>query len=150
MHSARKVFATSMIAAAGAVAAALMLSATASAEPIPAPPAPAPAMPNMPFLNQLAGLPAAAPQLIQGLASAFTGGGAAPTLPRPVTPAPHRHRVGQAAAGRRRAAAALPAAAAAAAAPMAGAAGPDRPPRSGLADARAGTPLARLPGDLPR
>src|SRR5690349_4582336 len=88
----RKAFAASMIAGAGAVATALMLSPAAAAEPIPAPPAPvpAPAAPNLPFVNQLASLPAAAPQLIQGLASAFTGGGtAASTLPvDPITPAP--------------------------------------------------------------
>jgi len=79
-----------MIAGAGAVATALMLSPAATAEPIPAPPAPAPAVPNLPFVNQLAGLPAAAPQLIQGLASAFTGGGASTsTLPvDPITSAP--------------------------------------------------------------
>jgi len=79
-----------MIAGAGAVATALMLSPTAVAEPAPpAPaPAPAPAMPNIPFMNQLAGLPAAAPGLIQGLASAFTGGGGQSTLPvDPITPA---------------------------------------------------------------
>jgi hypothetical protein len=74
-----------MIAGAGAVTA-LMLSPTAVAEPAPAP-APAPAMPNIPFMNQLAGLPAAAPGLIQGLASAFTGGGGQSTLPvDPITP----------------------------------------------------------------
>ncbi len=78
-----------MIAGAGAVATALMLSPTAVAEPAPLPPAPAPApaMPNIPFMNQLAGLPAAAPGLIQGLASAFTGGGGQSTLPvDPITP----------------------------------------------------------------
>lgn len=84
----RKAFAASVIAGAGAVATALMLSPSAAAEPAPpAPPAPAPAMPNIPFMNQLAGLPAAAPGLIQGLASAFTGGGGQSTLPvDPITP----------------------------------------------------------------
>jgi hypothetical protein len=71
-----------MIAGAGAIATALVLSPAALAEPAPVPPpAPAPAMPNIPFMNQLAGLPAVAPQLIQGLASAFTGGGGQSTLP---------------------------------------------------------------------
>jgi hypothetical protein len=78
-----------MIAGAGAVATALLLSPSAVAEPAPPAPAPAPAMPNLPFMNQLAGLPAAAPQLIQGLASAFTGGGGQSTLPiDPISPAP--------------------------------------------------------------
>lgn len=76
-----------MIAGAGAVATALMLSPTAAAEPAPPPPAPAPALPNIPFMNQLAGIPAAAPQLIQGLASALTGGGGQSTLPvDPIVP----------------------------------------------------------------
>lgn len=77
-----------MIAGAGAVATALMLSPTAMAEPAPLPPvpAPAPAVPNLPFVNQLAGLPAAAPQLIQGLASAFTGGGQSTVPVDPITP----------------------------------------------------------------
>ncbi|MGB5112743.1 MAG: hypothetical protein WBO08_14475 [Mycobacterium sp.] len=86
MSPARKAFAASMIAGAGAVATALLLSPSAVAEPAPPP---APAMPNLPFVNQLAGLPAAAPQLIQGLASAFTGGGGQSTLPvDPISPAP--------------------------------------------------------------
>ncbi|MGK2903157.1 MAG: hypothetical protein ACSLE7_09855 [Mycobacterium sp.] len=75
-----------MIAGAGAVATAMLLSPSAGAEPAPPPP---PALPNLPFVNQLAGLPAAAPQLIQGLASAFTGGGGQSTLPvDPISPAP--------------------------------------------------------------
>ena len=68
MHFARKALATSVIAAACAVPGALLLSATASADPVPAP---APAMPNIPFLNALT--PGNAPQMLQGLASAFTG-----------------------------------------------------------------------------
>lgn len=81
-----------MIAGAGAVATALMLSPVAAAEPAPPPPVPAPAAPAapaMPFANQLAGLGGAAPQLIQGIASALTGGGGQSTLPvDPITPAP--------------------------------------------------------------
>jgi len=72
MHFARKALATSVIAAACAVPGALLLSATASADPVPAP---APAMPNIPFLSSL---PGSAPQMLQGLASAFTGTAAAP------------------------------------------------------------------------
>ena len=67
MHFARKALASSVIAAACAVPAALLLSATASADPVPA----VPAMPNIPFLNGIS--PATAPQMLQGLASAFTG-----------------------------------------------------------------------------
>ncbi|MCV7068619.1 hypothetical protein H7H51_28165, partial [Mycolicibacterium farcinogenes] len=67
-----KALATSMIAAAGAVPVALALSASANAEPVP--PAPAiPGAPNLPIVNQLAGVPAAAPQLLQGVSSALTG-----------------------------------------------------------------------------
>ncbi|WP_308206382.1 hypothetical protein [Mycobacterium yunnanensis] len=61
--------------------AALLLSATASADPIPAP---APAMPNIPFLSSL---PGSAPQMLQGLASAFTGTGAPAAAPA-ASPAP--------------------------------------------------------------
>lgn len=136
---ARKAFAASMIAGAGAVATALMLSPSAVAEP--APPPPAPAMPNIPFMNQLAGLPAAAPQLIQGLASAFTGGGGQSTLPiDPISPAP----VASASLNLPQApgaAAALPAAAAAAPAM----AGVQNLMPEGLASLiPAGTPLAGL------
>lgn len=63
----RKIFATSMIAAACALPGALLFSSTASADPAPAPVVPG--MPNMPFLSALS--PASAPALLQGLASAF-------------------------------------------------------------------------------
>jgi len=82
MHFARKALATSVIAAACAVPGALLLSATASADPIPAP---APAMPNIPFLSSL---PGSAPQMLQGLASAFTGAGGAPAAAPAAAPAP--------------------------------------------------------------
>ncbi len=82
MHLARKMFATSMIAAAGAVAGALALSAPAAADPAPMP---LPPMPNLPVLQQFLN-PATAPQLLQGLASAFQGT-AAPTAAA-VAPAP--------------------------------------------------------------
>nr|WP_090339393.1 hypothetical protein [Mycolicibacterium malmesburyense]CRL67678.1 hypothetical protein CPGR_00542 [Mycolicibacterium malmesburyense] len=67
MHSTGKLFATTMIAAAGAVSAALALSATASAQP--AAPAPAPSVPGLPLIQQLASNPAAATQLMQGVTS---------------------------------------------------------------------------------
>ena len=76
MHFARKLFATSMIAAASTIGAALALSAPAVAEPAPAP-APAPAMPAIPGLQNFLN-PANAPMMLQGLASALSGGGAAP------------------------------------------------------------------------
>ena len=67
MHSTRKLFATTMIAAAGAVTAALAFSGTAAAQP--AAPAPAPGLPGLPFIQQLASNPAAASQLMQGFTS---------------------------------------------------------------------------------
>lgn len=81
MHFARKAFATSVIAAACAVPGALLLSATASADPVPA----VPAMPNIPFLNGIS--PATAPQMLQGLASAFTGSAATPVAAPAAAPA---------------------------------------------------------------
>ncbi|MGB3231799.1 MAG: hypothetical protein WBB57_13640, partial [Mycobacterium sp.] len=59
MHRTGKLFATTMIAAAGAVSAALALSTSAAAQPAPAP-APAPEVPGLPFLQQLASNPNAA------------------------------------------------------------------------------------------
>ncbi|CRZ18228.1 hypothetical protein [Mycolicibacterium neworleansense] len=77
-----KALSTSMIAAAGAVPVALALSATANAEPVA--PAPAiPGAPNLPIVNQLANVPAAAPQLLQGVSSALTGAPAAAPAPAP-------------------------------------------------------------------
>ena len=67
MHRTGKLFATTMIAAAGAVSAALALSATAAAQP--AAPAPTPGVPGLPFIQQLAANPAAATQLMQGFTS---------------------------------------------------------------------------------
>lgn len=82
----RKMLATSMITAAGATGIALALSATAAADPVA--PAPVPAVPGLPFLQQLASNPAAATQLVQGLASVFTGAQtAAPFLPATPQPA---------------------------------------------------------------
>jgi hypothetical protein len=66
MHTARKLFATSMIASAGALGAALALSAPAIAEPAPAPPA-IPSVPGLSFLD-----PANAPLLLQGLSTTFS------------------------------------------------------------------------------
>ncbi|MGV0793434.1 hypothetical protein [Mycolicibacterium sp. XJ1819] len=82
MHSTGKLFATTMIAAAGAVSAALALSATAGAQPAPTPPAPA--VPGLPFLQQLAN-PAAATQLMQGVTTLL---GSAQTPAAPATPPP--------------------------------------------------------------
>lgn len=78
MEFTRKLFATSMIVAGGAISVALALSPAAAAQPAPAPVPPA--VPGMPMMNQLAN----APQLLQGLASALTG----TATPAPVTPAP--------------------------------------------------------------
>jgi hypothetical protein len=122
MRFTRKVFATSVIAAACAVPGALLLSATAAADPVPAP---APAMPNIPFLNSIN--PAMAPQLLQGLASAFTGGAATPAAAPAAAPAPAatasvtlpQAPAAAAAPAASPLAAALPAAAAPAAAPAA-------------------------------
>jgi len=88
MPLARKLFATSLIAAACTVPGALLFTPTASAEPAP-PPAPIlPALPNWPFLTGLS--PANAPALIQSLATAFTGAPAAvaPAAPAPAAAAP--------------------------------------------------------------
>ncbi|MDZ4236434.1 MAG: hypothetical protein U1C73_22375, partial [Dietzia sp.] len=89
MHRTGKLFATTMIAAAGAVSAALALSTSAAAQPAPAPaPVPAPEVPGLPFLQQLAANPAAATQLMQTFATVM--GNAAPTAATaataPVTP----------------------------------------------------------------
>lgn len=81
MHFARKALATSVIAASCAIPGALLLSATASADPLPAPAPALPAMPNIPFLSALT--PGNAPQLLQGLASAFTGTAATPAAAAP-------------------------------------------------------------------
>src|SRR6478735_5712801 len=83
MPLARKLFATSLIAAACTVPGALLFSATASAEPAPAPAPILPGLPNLPFLSGLS--PANAPALIQSLATAFTG---APAAVAPAAPAP--------------------------------------------------------------
>jgi hypothetical protein len=77
MYFTRKTLATSMIAAAGATGVALALSTTAAAEPA-APAPPAPSVPGLPFLQQLASNPAAASQLMQGLASVLGGAQATP------------------------------------------------------------------------
>jgi hypothetical protein len=80
-----KALSTSMIAAAGAVPVALALSATAAADPAPAP---APAVPNLPIVNELASVPALAPQLLQGVTSTLTGGApAAAPAPAPAATA---------------------------------------------------------------
>ena len=85
MHSTRKLFATTMIAAAGAVTAALALSATAAAQP--AAPAPTPGVPGLPFIQQLASNPAAATQLMQGFTSLMNTT-ATPAAATPATPPP--------------------------------------------------------------
>lgn len=86
MHRTRKLFATTMIAAAGAVSAAVAFSATAVAQPAPAP-APAPEIPGLPMLQQLAANPAAAAQLMQSFAGVFGGGAPAATaVTTPATP----------------------------------------------------------------
>jgi hypothetical protein len=91
MHRTRKMFATSMIAAAGAVSAAVALSAGAAAQPAPLPapapaPAPAPEVPGMQFLQQLAANPAAATQLMQGFANLMGTTPAATATTTPATP----------------------------------------------------------------
>jgi hypothetical protein len=85
MRFTRKLFATSMIAAACAVPGALLLSATAAADPVPAPAPAIPAMPNIPFLNNLS--PANAPAMLQGLASVFSGAAGAPAAAPAAAPA---------------------------------------------------------------
>ena len=57
MPLARKLFATSLIAAACTVPGALLFSATASAEPAPAPAPILPGLPNLPFLSGLSPAP---------------------------------------------------------------------------------------------
>ena len=70
MHRTGKLFATTMIAAAGAVSTALALSTSAAAEPAPAPvPDPEPA--GLAYLQQLAANPATATELIQTFTSAL-------------------------------------------------------------------------------
>ncbi len=83
MHRTRKLFATTMIAAAGAVSAAVAFSATATAQPAPAP---APEIPGLPFLQQLAANPAAATQLMQGFANLMGNAPAATATTTPATP----------------------------------------------------------------
>ena len=85
MHRTRKLFATTMFAAAGAVSAALALGAPAAAQPAPAP-APAPEIPGLPFLQQLAANPAAATQLMQGFANLMGNAPAATATATPATP----------------------------------------------------------------
>lgn len=80
MKLTRKVLSTSMIAAAGAVPLALACSGAANADP-----APAPAVPGAPLVNEIAGLPGAAPQILQGVSSALSG---AATPAAPAAPAP--------------------------------------------------------------
>jgi hypothetical protein len=80
-----KLLATRMIAAAGAVPVALALSATAAAEPAASPPIPA--VPGLPLVDQLAAVPANAPQLLQNVASALTGAPATPVAPPPTASA---------------------------------------------------------------
>ncbi|WP_422745494.1 hypothetical protein ACN27E_24560 [Mycobacterium sp. WMMD1722] len=82
MKLSRKMLATSMIAAAGAVPLAVALSTTAAAQP-----APTPAIPAIPFLDQLSNAPA----LLQNLASALSPAGAATGVSpaaAPAAPAP--------------------------------------------------------------
>jgi hypothetical protein len=87
MHRTRKLFATTMIAAAGAVSAAVAFSASATAQPAPAPaPAPAPQIPGLPFLQQLATNPAAATQLMQGFTNTLGNTPAATAATTPATP----------------------------------------------------------------
>src|SRR4051794_643137 len=69
MPLAKRLFATSMIAAACAVPAAMLGSATAAADPVPAPAIPG--LANVPFLSGLS--PANAPQMLQTMAAALTG-----------------------------------------------------------------------------
>lgn len=83
MSFARKLFATSMIAAACAIPGALLCSATASADPVATPGAPS--VPGLPFLSSFN--PANAPALIQTMASALTGAPAAATAPAAPAPA---------------------------------------------------------------
>lgn len=85
MHRTRKLFASTIIAAAGAVSAAAAFSATATAQPAPAP-APAPQIPGLPFLQQLAANPAAATQLMQGFANIMGNAPAATATATPATP----------------------------------------------------------------
>jgi hypothetical protein len=85
MHRTRKLFATTMIAAAGAVSAAVAFSAAAVAQPAPAP-APAPEVPGLPFLQQLAANPAAATQLMQGFTNLMGTAPAATATTTPATP----------------------------------------------------------------
>jgi hypothetical protein len=98
MYRTRKLFVSTMIAAAGAVSTALMLSPTASADPV-APVAPAP-NPGAELLTQLSSIGSAAPQLIQGLATAMSGTAApaaAPTTPPAgATASPRRQHLRQA------------------------------------------------------
>ncbi|MFB1297755.1 hypothetical protein ACAG24_019755 [Mycobacterium sp. pW049] len=85
MHRTPKLFATTMIAAAGAVSAAVAFSASATAQPAPAP-APAPEIPGLPFLQQLAANPAAATQLMQGFTNLMGNAPAATATTTPATP----------------------------------------------------------------
>ncbi len=83
MNFTKKLAATSVIAAGGAITAALAFSATAAADP--AAPPPGPAIPGLPLLNELALAPINAPQLLQNVTSALAGAPAVP--PAPASPA---------------------------------------------------------------
>ena len=85
MNRTRKVFVSTMIAAAGAVSA-LALSGTASADPVPAPPV----NPGAQLLTSLSTVGSAAPQLMQSLATAMSGTAAPAAAPATPPPAPPR------------------------------------------------------------
>ena len=99
MKFTRKLLATSMIAAAGAVPD-LRWGSARRPQPTRAAPAPAPSVPGLPFLQQLATNPAAATQLMQGLTSMLGGARLPPPLPPPPRPPlpPGRDRVGHSSA----------------------------------------------------
>ena len=86
MKFTRKMLATSMIAATGAMGLALGLSATAAADPAPAP---TPGVPGLSLLQQLATNPGTATTLMQGLTSFLgTAQTAATPAAAPAAPAP--------------------------------------------------------------
>ncbi|WP_275572580.1 hypothetical protein [Mycolicibacterium vanbaalenii] len=88
MHRTRKLFASTIIAAAGAGAVSACRGVARDRAPrAPAPaPAPAPEIPGLPFLQQLAANPAAATQLMQGFAN-IMGNASAPAATATATPA---------------------------------------------------------------
>ncbi len=87
MNFTRKLLASSLIAAGGAVSLAVAFSATAAAEPA-VPPA-NPGVPNLHMIEQFISLaPTNAPELIQGFASAMTGGAIPPATSASVPVAP--------------------------------------------------------------